>query len=472
MFKAKNLFFVTYLALTALIFLTFSASFQVYISFFISNLFLLLVVIYHLFYERDYSPFISSYIVFYLLFFLLAPISQINSFSGVEGSRLVNFFIYKENLVVYANTLIIIFNIIFICFYIELKKKILKTKNIFLKETSKKYLPVILSILLIISLLGFLSSYSFIKDEFFNPNWLKSQETSKAKVLINKKFIFMIPFTGLVLCIKYIKSQKKQLVNYIIILAFFVIFFMLLFWFKNPLTEKRNALGPLYICLIFLFFPKLLNSNVKTLSFLFFSMIIVFPLTAIITHSDATLAEIYNNPLILINQMKGGGIIKAFNTLNYDAFFNFTASIDYVDKNGFSFGYQLLGGLLFFVPRSFWTSKPVSSGELVGDYLVNDFGFNFTNLSNPYVSEGFLNFGLIGVIIYPIILAYVLIIMLQWIKSKNHLKRIMSFYFAMHLLFFLRGDFTNGFSYYIAPLIAVVYLPNFIEFIIKNIVKR
>jgi hypothetical protein len=316
----------------------------------------------------------------------------------------------------------------------------------------------------------FLAIYGFIQDDLSRPAWLRSK-TSVFVLLTWKKFLFFIPLAGIAMCFQYFRKKNKSKSNFINVITFLILLLLLLIWFKNPLTEKRNALGPIYISLIFLFIPKVLNTNIKTVSFLFFSMIVVFPLMAILTHSDASLMEMYRNPSILIAQMKGGGITKAFETLNYDAFANIGASIDYIHKFGFSYGYQLLGGLFFFVPRSIWVSKPISSGELIGEHLVHDFGFNFTNLSNSLVSESFINFGVIGILVTPIILAFVIIQMIGWLNSENYLKKTMAFYFAIHLIFLLRGDFTNGFSYYVGPLIAVLTIPKLIEFITKELLR-
>lgn len=472
MISYRSFFIVIYLVLSVLLFLTFNSSFIIWTSFLGSATILLLITIYHLYFEVKYSPFLSSYIVFNFLFFIAAPISQINSFSDLNTARFTNFFHFKEGLVLYANILISIFNVLFICTYIQLKKKVSFKEEITIKDSVKKYLPIILVILLLISLITFFISFSFIKEEFTNPNWLKSDNTSKSMLLIWKKFLFMVPFAGLILCYSYFKKSNKLKNNLNFIIFFFVTFLFLLFWFKNPLTEKRNALGPIYLSLLFLFKPKILNSNLKTLSFLFFSMIIVFPLMAIVTHADATLGEILNSPMILIREMKGGGITEAFNTLNYDAFSNIMVSIEWVQKNGFSYGYQFLGGLFFFLPRSIWVSKPYSSGQLIGEYLIDDYGFNFTNLSNPLVSESFINFGIIGVILTPLVLAYVTIIMLKWLHLGSFQKKIIAFYFSMHLLFLLRGDFTNGFAYFIGPFLAVVALPKIISLFVKAFLKK
>jgi hypothetical protein len=466
----RSFFITVYLALTILMMFTFDASILVWSSFFLSSLVLFLITIYHLYYEKNFSPFLSSYIVFTFLFFIAAPIAQINSFVGLESPKFVNYFPYREDLILYVNFLIVLFNIIFICAYIQLKKKVNFTELTF-SQNNNKFLPVIICLLLVLCFFVFGGSFSFMKEELFNPNWLKSDDTSKSSVLIWKKFLFMIPLAGIILSYKYFNQKNKIKSNYYNVIIFFILFIVLLFWFKNPLTEKRNALGPIYLSLLFLFYPKTLNSNLKITAFLFFSMIIIFPLMAIITHSDATLLEMYTSPSIIIKQMKGGGITDAFNTLNYDAFSNMMATVDYVRVEGFSYGYQLLGSLLFFVPRSIWTSKPISTGELVGEHLVADYNFGFTNLSNPLISESFINFGIIGLFLTAITLAVVLIKMTKWLYSNNYLKKIMAFYFAMHLLFLLRGDFTNGFSYFIGPLLAVVFLPKIIQLFIIGLIQ-
>ncbi|MEN8775965.1 MAG: O-antigen polysaccharide polymerase Wzy [Polaribacter sp.] len=471
MVSFKSFFVVVYLTLSAFLFITFSASILVWSSFFCSALVLLLITIYHLYYEKNYSPILSSYIVFNYLFFIAAPISQINSFLDIETPKFANLFVYKDSLAIYANILIILFNTIFISVYITLKKKVSFKEQFIETSRKQKYLPFVITLLLIISILTFFSSFTFIKEEFTNPNWLKSDGTSKSMLLIWKKFMFMIPLTGVILCYSYFKKKNKIKNNYHTIVLFLIIFIFLLFWFKNPLTEKRNALGPIYLSLLFLFFPKLLNSNLKMISFLFFSMIIIFPLMAIITHSDATLSEILNSPSILIGEMKGGGITEAFNTLNYDAYSSIMVTIEWVHNFGFSYGYQLLGGLFFFVPRSIWTLKPYSSGQVIGEYLIDDYGFNFTNLSNPLVSEGFMNFGLIGVLFFPFLLAYFSVTMIKWLHSKNLQKKIISFYFAMHLLFLLRGDFTNGFAYFVGPFLAIYFLPKFLYYLTYELTK-
>ncbi|GAA3656732.1 O-antigen polysaccharide polymerase Wzy [Flavivirga jejuensis] len=206
---------------------------------------------------------------------------------------------------------------------------------------------------------------------------------------------------------------------------------------------------------------------------MFISLVVLFPALSTLTHIDASLSQIISNPEELIKSYnRFGGISSAFQTLHYDAYANIMATVDYTTKNGFSLGYQLLSALLFFVPRSLWSSKPTSTGELIGDYLMNDYGLNFNNLSNCIISEAYIDFGLFGIILFAFILAYSFKFFLSWLKSNDFAKQITAFYFAVHLIFLLRGDLTNGFAYFIGVFLGIYFIPKLLERIIYFILKK
>ena len=58
----------------------------------------------------------------------------------------------------------------------------------------------------------------------------------------------------------------------------FLLAFSILVIFKNPLLEKRNALGVIYLMIIYFTIPKLFSSNLRSFAFLSLSLLIVFPL--------------------------------------------------------------------------------------------------------------------------------------------------------------------------------------------------
>jgi hypothetical protein len=84
---------------------------------------------------------------------------------------------------------------------------------------------------------------------------------------------------------------------------------------------------------------------------------------------------------------------------DYDAFGQLSNAILYDQTMPLQFGRQLLGLVLFWVPRSIWSDKPTGSGVLLAQFR----GYNFTNLSAPIWAELLLNFGLVGVVVASVL---------------------------------------------------------------------
>ena len=459
--KLKTIVTFLYLCISLLAFVSFNINIPVLILFFLSFCVITIIAYYHLNIETVFSPFLGSYVIFNYLFFFIAPVFQISSLSLVN-SRFPNDFIFNSSTVITANILIILFNITFFLSYIHFKKKsrinslVLYEKPIFSKHST----IAILTILLLCTLVVWFN-YEYVITNIFESIYITNAKSeSVSSLLLRKKFLFFLPMAGVVASISYLKEKNKLSTNTIVIFICLLIFIIMLFFLKNIFTEKRNTLGPIYIALIYLFYPKFLNSNSKFFLFLFLSMVVMFPLMSSLTHIDATLDQIIEKPNLLYESfLRFGTISGAFESLHYDAFSNILATLEYVEINGISWGYQLLGVFLFFIPRSIWLSKPTSTGELIGEYLMNTTPRNYSNLSNAIVSEGYINFGFFGVVLLAIILAYFIVKFISWMISKNYFKEFISFYFALHLLFLLRGDLTNGVCYFVGPLISIYFIP-------------
>ncbi len=469
--KLKTVVTFLYLVISVPLFLFVEMQPLVWLSFFANFFVLTIIVNYHLNFEKNYSPFMSSFIIFTYLFFLVAPIIQIGDMS-TENPIFPNRYPYHPQEVIFANAIIFLFNIVFFLSYVLMKKRIFKMSTQ-PSETSNTYTkPLFIVTLFVISILIVVLNYDFLIDEFERSTYARTTE-SVASLLIKKKVLFLIPLGAIAICYNYLSKKKKLTPNFLTVAFILIGLVVCLLILKNPFTEKRNALGPIYITLLFIFGNKLINSNVKFFLFMFISMVILFPLTSAITHVDATFDQVWENPHLLIESfVHSGGIANAFNMLHYDAFGNIMATADYIGKNGFSLGFQLLSAFLFFVPRGVWPSKPISSGELVGNYLIEDYGFRYSNLSNPFVSEGFLNYGILGVIVFAILLPYVILKFSNWLYSADYLKKIIAFYLAVHLMFLLRGDFTNGFSYFIGTFLGVYFVPKLVDRILTFSLKK
>ena len=465
--KLKTIVTFLYLCISLIAFLSFDTTPIVWSSFFVNFLLITSIAYYHLNIEKAFSPFLTSFIIFNYLFFFLAPVFQISAMNDLNF-RFPNDFAFNTSSVVFANLLILIFNIVFIFSYLYFKdKKLGKNKEQATEVNFKYNTPLAILVLLVACVAIAVFNYDYLLKDISESVYIIKDE-STSLLLLKKKFLFFTPLGGIVLTLKHLQMTNKINSNTFFVVLSLVIFIVLLFFFKNIFTEKRNTLGPIYIALIYLFFPKLLNSNAKFFLFMFLSMVIIFPLSSTLTHIDASLEQIFVKPsLIYESFLRFGTISGAFESLHYDAFSNIMATVEYVKLYGLSWGYQLLGVCLFFVPRSLWTTKPLSTGELIGNYLFDTTPRNFTNLSNSVVSEGFINFGFIGIVVLAIVLAYFIVKFIIWHRSEDCLKQFIAFYFAVHLMFLLRGDLTNGFSYFIGPLLSVVFLPKLLIRFIK-----
>jgi hypothetical protein len=88
--------------------------------------------------------------------------------------------------------------------------------------------------------------------------------------------------------------------------------------------------------------------------------------------------------------------LSVFAGKDFDGFQQIINSIDYVQDHGHTFGRYLLSTLLFFVPRSLWNGKATPSAIDVAE----DRGYWFTNLSMPIHSEIFIEFGVVGLVLF------------------------------------------------------------------------
>ncbi len=419
---------------------------------------------YHFFLEKDFSPFISAYLIFNLLFFIIAPLTQISELDP-EHPKYVNNLPYVYSQTIRTNLYILLFNITFFVSYIILKKRNRKEQSF----TISKMLPFDILVVLVLCILILVFNIDYIQHKLVTPNWKLRYDEGKSIKIIISKVLFSLPLAGIAMCTMYFRKKKKKPTNWLVILVAMIIFLTLLLIFKNPFMEKRSGLGPVYFCLLFLFIPKLLNSNIKTTLALYASMILIMPLLAIFTHVNASFSEVLEKPSLITKALNSETLLSNFNTLHFDAYANFLATQEYASIDGFSKGEQLGSAFFFFVPRSIWESKPITTGQLVGNHLIEKHDFWFNNLSNPYISEAYLNFGIVGIILFAFVFAYVLSKAVNYLRSDDYLKKTLAFFTAIHLVYFLRGDFTNGFSQLVLVAFGIYVIPKMVPYIYKRI---
>jgi len=128
-----------------------------------------------------------------------------------------------------------------------------------------------------------------------------------------------------------------------------------------------------------------------------------------------------------------------------------------IQSNFVTWGEQLLGSIFFYIPRSIWPSKPIGSGAALSQLESLD----FSNISMPLIAESFINFHMIGIVVFSIVCgggaAY--LDSFYW-KSQNKSGVTKLFYLFLlgMFLFILRGDLLSSFAYTISLMLSLTFV--------------
>jgi oligosaccharide repeat unit polymerase len=150
---------------------------------------------------------------------------------------------------------------------------------------------------------------------------------------------------------------------------------------------------------------------------------------------------------------------------DFDGFQSLLNVIQMTSENSFSYGYQLLGALLAFVPRVFWESKPEPTGSIAAEYM----GYHFTNISSPLISELYVDLGYIGITIGAVLLGYLLRLLDIFSINKNANNKRFTDLLPIAILFsFLIILFRGALIAVISPLYIEITIAIFVLRIIKS----
>ncbi|MTE23267.1 oligosaccharide repeat unit polymerase [Microbacterium sp. ZXX196] len=145
--------------------------------------------------------------------------------------------------------------------------------------------------------------------------------------------------------------------------------------------------------------------------------------------------------------------LESLTTADFDAFAQLMNTIKYVESQGITWGNQLLGVVLFWVPRDMWSAKPLDTGTLLAEYQ----GYQFRNLSAPLWAEFYINLGWVGLILGMVAFGYVIRVldrrseaMLSLYGTPGVAAAIIPFY----LLIVLRGSLLQAMTNLLIILVA------------------
>lgn len=363
-----------------------------------------------LFRNRNYNinPRTTVYI-FILFFFGLAPLIQKSSGITFWGRPEVD-----NELFLLANSLVFLFILSFEIGYnfkigFSSRTRILHENHVFIM-----FFIVLLCAILVLNYYEFEFTPLFYRV----PEEYDITRDQGVYYLLISKFIRPLPA---ILYLVFIVLNKKQ--NFA---SIFCLIYCLIFLF--PFGLPRFIAGAIYFPILFLTFNSLIK-NIKVYFVIAFSFFVLFPLGNLFRYQKMT-TSIYD-----------GMFLDIFKSPDFDTF---NSIIDTIELGYISYGNQLLGVLLFWVPRNIWPNKPIGSGALVGSEL----GYTNLNVSSNIIAEGWINFGLFGVILFALVIG--IISRNTFVPEINDHRIVWGSIFSLLIFFIMRGDLMSSFAYSLA----------------------
>ena len=350
-----------------------------------------------------------------------------------------------ENTSLVLLLILIFYNIIYsLLRALSIKKRSQKATPIFNNKPFKKsellYFLLITVIVFIIQL--YINQFNLLSLLFRGGEYSTSLKIDQSTSLIIGTFVRPIPiiilsFIGVV---GVREKSVKFLVWIISVLAILSVF---------PSSMPRFMVAAFYMPLLFIFCKRIMRKRNVFILMMVIGILIVFPFLNNFRNFSSESRVV----LGLDYEMFSQGHFDAYSIL-----------LRVLKLDIITYGYQITGALLFFIPRQYWPTKPLGSGYTIA-HLYN---LDFDNISCPYFAEGYINWGWLGVVLFTIILS----IFTVWADKKywqglsytDSVNRI-RYYLLIGLLFFMmRGDLLSTASFTVGILCSFLF--------VKKISKR
>ena len=396
---------------------------------------------------------IQIYFVFGVMFFSVAPWMQYSNQTVLWGGGGFSTSDYlTTNTIIFLSNLIVFFS--YSLFYGRANRfaSVSEARDL---EGGNRKVRVLTSITLVLvsatSFFGLLYLNGYVFEQLFFRGLLDDQfvrpvESSSLSLILSMVTRLLPLFCFLYSCTR---SYSDKLTNTTLFLLLLICVF--------PTGAARYMVAFVYIPVCLLLFNRL-RSALTFSTVLFFSLIFVFPFLNQFRYFDAAASlKLLPEPTFFL-----GG--------HFDAYQNFMRAIqvDFI-----TYGSQLLGVVFFFVPRTFWAGKPYGSGY---EMSLGE-GLAFSNISMPFLGEGYVNIGVLGVFVFSFVIAAIM-----GRLDKAFLGRVATinrpdysgavyFYLCGALIFMLRGDLLSSFAYITSGLFCAVFVYSIAQFV-RNLIVR
>lgn len=347
---------------------------SIYLTFF-ANLLIVMVGI-----LSSRSPISLNKIALYfiLIFLVIVPFYQLTSGYAPREMDLT----HAE--ILYTNLLIFLWCLFYLMSYnVDIgSKKSMTTEPLNIPNSKWFYSFLVgcsvISLILAIGLIGF--SNLFIRGEAY-------LDKGTFSIMIDL-LIRSIPVISLSVFL-WTKKKKIDLFSPVIMNSLIVLLGVIVFILNYPVSLSRYMTGAVYLGIIVSGFEFSLFKGKRFDVLILVTIIVIFPIMY--------LFKFYTLEQILTTTNLTN--INNYNSLDFDAFQMIGRTIRYTESVGLQLGGQLRSVVLFFMPRAIIDLKGIPSGELVASFQK----VSFINLSSPMVAEGYIDFGVIGVMMYAVV---------------------------------------------------------------------
>lgn len=227
-------------------------------------------------------------------------------------------------------------------------------------------------------------------------------------------------------------------------------FILIMFFAASPSGVSRFLVAALYMPLVLTILLMSRNKNYEASSqdlYLFPSLLLlglffIFPLLELFRDFSFDKLTSFS-----FSEYQNGG--------HFDAFQMFLRALDVGVIN---YGYGFLGALLFFIPRSIWPSKPLTSGIEISQ--LSD--LRLENVSMPFIAELYLNFWYLGILLFAPLMALLFkridLIYLKYKCNTLSLGHLIYFQLAGLVIYNMRGGFLSSFAYTVSIIMTWVLI--------------
>lgn len=390
---------------------------------------------------------------FQFVFMSIAPLCQYLSGYFPWGVRI------SESDIEIGVFLTIVWDIVYLLSYGKrgrrIKRGTIGRKLKDLELGNRDYSRLFLIIVFFSSILGFALLVKMIGfyNLFFRSENMLDIENSTINFIV-RKLLTALPA---MVCAMFILTYKRRkspllLVGIISLIAIAICA-------NFPTSTTRYWMGTIFIGIAMIATIQRKESRIVDYGIVF-GLLVAFPLFYIF--KTMTIEDLFNG------NVNFGGIVNSFNTVDFDAFTIMARSIRYVRENGITWGNQLLNIILFFIPRGIWKNKPITTNVLIASAQNQ----RFTNLSCPLTAEGYVNFGIVGLVLYCIVYAKINRALddMYWENSddsKINIINIVYPFLCVITLYINRGPLQPAFIQTIALILPLIII-NFFNKTIKT----